>query len=199
MSGRGQRRPALRPGPRGALAWGLWALLWAVLSVPAWAQTPPGRLPFIPYAEDKGFGLWSVRALAQDASGFLWVGNEHGLYRYDGHRFQPVEAAKPVFNTVYHLGVDEAGGVWCATGSDLLRWHEGRWTEPGPLPSGGVRRMAADPAGRLWLTAAAEGLLRAGPDGRLTPEPGWPGGEAHGLWASSPEALYVGGLGVVHV
>ncbi|GMU08184.1 hypothetical protein ASNO1_44370 [Corallococcus caeni] len=181
------------------MAWGLWALLWAVLSVPARAQTPPGRLPFIPYAEDKGFGLWSVRALAQDASGSLWVGNEHGLYRYDGHRFQPVEAAKPVFNTVYHLGVDEAGGVWCATGSDLLRWHEGRWTEPGPLPSGGVRRMAADPAGRLWLTAAAEGLLRAGPDGRITPEPGWPGGEAHGLWASSPEALYVGGLGVVHV
>ncbi len=34
-----------------------------------------------------GLGNLSVNCLLQDRTGFLWIGTESGLYRYDGSRF----------------------------------------------------------------------------------------------------------------
>ena len=45
------------------------------------------RYSFKYYGEDTGLPNLSIRAIAQDGSGFLWVGTESGLYRYDGKRF----------------------------------------------------------------------------------------------------------------
>lgn len=47
-----------------------------------WAQG--GRRYAVP--EEVG----RILALQEDSQGFLWVGSEEGLFRFDGHRFQPV-------------------------------------------------------------------------------------------------------------
>ena len=53
----------------------------------------------------------SVRAIAVDKSGFLWVGTETGVARYDGYRFK--EVAPPFGNgVVMTLHVDSRNRLW---------------------------------------------------------------------------------------
>ena len=40
------------------------------------------------YGVDQGLTDLAVRSLFQDARGFLWLGTENGIFRYDGTRFQ---------------------------------------------------------------------------------------------------------------
>jgi ligand-binding sensor domain-containing protein len=40
------------------------------------------------YGVDQGLTDLAVRSLFQDGSGFLWLGTENGIFRYDGTRFQ---------------------------------------------------------------------------------------------------------------
>jgi diguanylate cyclase (GGDEF)-like protein len=51
------------------------------LSVP---ETP--RYVFQRLGEDVGLSTLTVTSLAQDAKGFMWIGTQSGLIRYDGHR-----------------------------------------------------------------------------------------------------------------
>ena len=39
------------------------------------------------YGEDEGLNNLSVHTVLQDHRGFLWVGTQNGLYRYDGVSF----------------------------------------------------------------------------------------------------------------
>ena len=67
-------------GPFGSLLRGL-ALLVAG-SMTCAAQ----RYSFREYTQ--GLGNLNIASLAQDRTGFLWVGTQNGLYRYDGGQFQ---------------------------------------------------------------------------------------------------------------
>ena len=44
------------------------------------------RYTFKEYVE--GLGNLNVNCMLQDRTGFLWIGTENGLFRYDGSRFQ---------------------------------------------------------------------------------------------------------------
>ena len=44
------------------------------------------RYSFREYTE--GLGDLNVNCIAQDRTGYLWVGTENGLYRYDGAQFR---------------------------------------------------------------------------------------------------------------
>jgi diguanylate cyclase (GGDEF)-like protein len=41
----------------------------------------------------EGLGNFNVNCMAQDRAGYLWVGTENGLYRYDGREFRQFSAA----------------------------------------------------------------------------------------------------------
>ena len=53
------------------------------------AEPPPGggRFAFRTYAEEDGLGNLTIECLLQDRTGFLWVGTQDGLFRFDGSRF----------------------------------------------------------------------------------------------------------------
>src|ERR1700674_307562 len=53
------------------------------------AELPPteGRFAFRTYAEEDGLGNLTIECLLQDRTGFLWVGTQDGLFRFDGSRF----------------------------------------------------------------------------------------------------------------
>ena len=51
------------------------------------------RYSFKHYDRDTGLPNLSVTTLLQDRTGFLWVGTENGLFRYDGRRFRSFTTA----------------------------------------------------------------------------------------------------------
>jgi diguanylate cyclase (GGDEF)-like protein len=64
----------------------------------------------------EGLGNLNVNAIAQDHSGYLWIGTENGLYRYDGLQFLQYGASEGVRGrTIQTLFTAADGTLWAGT------------------------------------------------------------------------------------
>ena len=106
-----------------------------------------------------------VNAIAQTNDGYLWIGAENGLVRFDGSRFSLFDHANtPSLPTGHILGllVDSEGVLWVRMESPyLLRYRGGVFEQAYPLEwdRPGVSAMARDRKGRV-LVAEVESLAR---------------------------------------
>jgi diguanylate cyclase (GGDEF)-like protein len=159
------------------------------------APSSEGRLAFRVFNEDQGLGNLTVEALLQDRVGFLWVGTQNGLYRFDGRTFAPYGRAEGLLHStrVFALHEAEDGSLYVATRSGLARREGERFrelTEADGVPEGTVFGLASEGA-RLWL-ATEKGLLTG--DGRTfqaePPPPGVTGPSATAVYAGEGH-LYV--------
>ena len=76
------------------------------------------------WGSGEGLSSKEVTALAQDSSGFLWVGTEHGLFRFDGSEFLGFHAkagdTRALSNDqVTALAVSGDGTIWVGTHNGL--------------------------------------------------------------------------------
>jgi hypothetical protein len=72
------------------------------------------RYSFRDYTE--GLGNLNVNCLAQDRAGYLWVGTENGLYRYDENKFRLFGAAEGLqARTIQNLFLGMDGTLWVGT------------------------------------------------------------------------------------
>jgi ligand-binding sensor domain-containing protein/tRNA A-37 threonylcarbamoyl transferase component Bud32 len=120
-------------------------------------------LPFRVYGLDDGLPQSQVNAVTQDGEGFVWVGTQGGLARFDGLRFAAyfVEDGLPG-NRVQELLFEPARAtLWVATGSGLARWKDHALSRlADPLLDGvRCRALALDARGTLWV-GTDRGLLR---------------------------------------
>ncbi|MGQ0799851.1 MAG: two-component regulator propeller domain-containing protein [Pseudomarimonas sp.] len=110
-------------------------LVAASLVSPALAaeETGPGveRVRFFALGIEAGLAQPTVRAMAQDHDGFLWIGSQDGLSRYDGHEFEVFRrdtrsAAGLSDNHITALTVDGEGVLWIGTQSGGLSRRDPR-------------------------------------------------------------------------
>jgi signal transduction histidine kinase/ligand-binding sensor domain-containing protein/DNA-binding response OmpR family regulator len=104
-------------------------------------------------------GMVALTSL-QTRDGYLWVGTQEGLRRFDGVRFVPFRASNtPGFlgHVVRCLYEDREGNLWIGTDAGALRYRDGVFT-PVELPDVAVTSIAQDRAGRVWLGTSGRGL-----------------------------------------
>lgn len=118
---------------------------------------------------DQGLVDNSVLEVAQDGTGFIWMGTKNGLIRYDGVHFKTYQAdAKDssaiISSYITVLYCDSRKTLWLGTGEGLMRYDTagGRFVH---IPMPGNQRMLIegileDSRGDLWL-ATQRGLFRA--------------------------------------
>src|SRR5262245_18549607 len=160
-------------------------------------DVPPGHLKFRVFAGADGLQNLVVISIAQDRDGFLWLGTEDGVYRFDGARFTHFTAeADGLSSSLIHVvGVAPGGGI-CAGGSTGLScWNGIRFAREGRrgLPAVPIETMASY-GGKLWVGTDGDGLYVRGDDGVFTRAPGWPGpptATVNALWADA-DGLVVG-------
>jgi diguanylate cyclase (GGDEF)-like protein len=135
-------------------------------TAPAHAQNPPTTLRFEHLSLEQGLSQSHVNAILQDRHGFLWLGTQDGLNRYDGYRFRVFkhderDAASLADNTVWALFEDEKGTLWVGTdGGGLDQWdpsvegfvhHRHDEKNPKSLSSDRVRAITSTRDGALWV------------------------------------------------
>jgi signal transduction histidine kinase/ligand-binding sensor domain-containing protein len=186
-------------------------LLLAVVVVrPAVAGEPPALEGFdvSAWAGGNGVTLGAVRALAQDRTGYLWLGTANGLYRFDGARFVPLDAIVhtgtsvpriPVFSLLVDrhdrvwLGLGEGGGLYVldASRERVERRDQGL--------AGGINALAEGPDGAIWV-GHDTGLLRLRDDRvEVVDAAGTLAGvrvaqvrlESDGIYVATPQGLFV--------
>ena len=139
---------------------------------------------------EQGLAQNSVNAILQDQAGYLWVGTQAGLQRYDGYQFRTFEPSgeDPAATReapVSALAEDADGTLWIGTGgAGVERLDASRGTIDRVLPAAGappdldnVRALALDPGHGVWVGTDA-GLAHADANGvRLEPTLALPHGE----------------------
>lgn len=97
-----------------------------LLSFPAWSQESKGY--FDHFGLGEGLSQATVHCTFQDSYGFLWVGTEDGLNRYDGYEFRvfqhdPSDSTTISNNVIYAIHEDSEGVLWIGTASGLNRYN----------------------------------------------------------------------------
>jgi len=107
-------------------------------------------------------------SLAQDGAGYIWVGSEGGLYRYDGTRFRLMAAAEglPCATEVHALHMAADGALWANTCALIFRFDGQRFHPIAGLRGmmSGTQGMANGGSGHVAV-ATPSGLYDAKPDG----------------------------------
>jgi signal transduction histidine kinase/CheY-like chemotaxis protein/streptogramin lyase len=139
--------------PRGA-GW----LLLCALADSAAAQ----RYSFKYYGQEAGLRNLAIHCLQQDRTGFLWVGTQNGLYRYDGRSFLAFNAADGLpASRIESLHESPDGTLWVGTRKGLARRAGDRFE---PVLRDQVREIL----NQSGITSDARGRLFIGtPDGLL--------------------------------
>ncbi len=110
-----------------------------------------------------------ISALAQTEDGYLWIGSQRGLFRFDGIKFEeykPPPGVELPSHGIYYLMATPDGGLWIAfapTGLGFLR--DGSltlFTRPEELPNSQVHSFARDHDGRIWAGTETGLVLREG-------------------------------------
>jgi diguanylate cyclase (GGDEF)-like protein len=119
---------------------------------------------FSRYTVDMGLANSAVTALAQDRDGFIWIGSQSGLMRFDGYRFRtfqhdPHDAGSIPSNFVQSLHTDPQGNLWVGTANAGLARYDARNGRFLTYPVGGragirtadVEAVLEDGHGGLWV------------------------------------------------
>jgi signal transduction histidine kinase/ligand-binding sensor domain-containing protein/CheY-like chemotaxis protein len=134
------------------------------------------QLPLTLYDQSSGLTSLSVVRIHQDHEGFVWVGTEKGLYRFDGVAFSQVGAEQGFqVSEVISFAEDASGRLWVGSRAGLQLRQDKRfqWVRPGgkPLLADRGQTLASNDTGGMWLvssnrllllTADAAGQWRAG-------------------------------------
>jgi signal transduction histidine kinase/ligand-binding sensor domain-containing protein/ActR/RegA family two-component response regulator len=116
------------------------------------------------YGQTEGLTNLSPTALAQDTTGFLWVGTQNGLFRYDGSRFDVFDTAQGLPSAEIVSITDSGGSLLVATtGGVAFFVHEHFLPVPfnGTLATTTRRQgVAADDDDNVYLATPNGVLMR---------------------------------------
>ena len=145
---------------------GLGPIALSALTVLLWS--PPGlaldpSLDVSQYAHNAwtirdGFSLGNIYTIAQTPDGYLWLGGEFGLFRFDGVRsipWQPPAGQHLPDNNINSLLVSRDGTLWIGTFGGLVTWSGGKLTRPPELGDQFVASLFEDREGTVWAGTLA--------------------------------------------
>ncbi|HLW74258.1 MAG TPA: diguanylate cyclase [Gammaproteobacteria bacterium] len=156
------------------------ALYFGAQSTLAAEPFPPGSsLRFRHIGLESGLAQSSVQAIAQDAQGYMWLGTQDGLQRYDGYDFHtyrhdPGNPTSLADNSINALAVGADGTLWVGTtdlGVDRLDVGSSRFLhlqhkdgDGKSLSDNTVFTLLVDRERRLWV-GTGQGLDMLQADG----------------------------------
>jgi ligand-binding sensor domain-containing protein len=127
---------------------------------------------FINYTHREGLPNTHVQCLLQDRTGYIWIGTQDGLFRYDGYSFRAFyhndrDTSSILLNSIDFLYEDKYGLLWVGTNKGASSYdpytqkftnYERSISDPSALPSG-VSGILEDKAGTLWFATGSGYML----------------------------------------
>ncbi len=122
-----------------------------------------GTYYFQAWQKEQGLPQSHVRALTQTQDGYLWIGGDEGLARFDGLRFVPFGVQEEIkWGRVSAMLEDIWGALWIGSADNgLSRRQNNRvttLTTRDGLPANSITALAEDTGGRVWI-GTEDGLI----------------------------------------
>ncbi len=162
---------------------------------------------------EDGLSQSAVTTIAQDQQGFIWIGTQEGINRYDGYKFESFyhlneDPTSVSHNSIRDILPDSSGRIWIATDHGVDRFNELTGTfeamrsKEGLLGEGvdrvRVNVLHEDSLKNLWI-GTDEGLVKYSAVGDFTyfrHDPNVPSslgkGRVRAIYEDSKKNLWVG-------
>jgi len=148
-----------------------------------------------------GFTRGAILAIAQTPDGYLWLGTEFGLYRFDGVRaipWQSPSGADLPSQHIYCLLVTRDGTLWIGTQGGAASWKDGKLRRYPELDGQSISSFLEDREGTIWSSGQKDfypphicaiektGVHCYGDDGGLSR-----GGSVHKMYEDTKGTVWV--------
>jgi ligand-binding sensor domain-containing protein/serine phosphatase RsbU (regulator of sigma subunit) len=114
---------------------------------------------------EDGLSQTSIHSVLQDSKGFLWIGTQDGLNKYDGYSFktfknEPNDTTSISNNYIHCLFEDSQGDIWVGTNLGLNKYDRytntfthylADPTDPDKLKENEIYAIYEDSKGILWI------------------------------------------------
>ena len=123
------------------------------------------------WTTENGLPQNTVQAIVQTQDGYLWIGTQEGLVRFDGLNFTVFDKENtPAFksNDIRFLQQDRQGRLWISTSYGLVCRHNGQfssYTTNEGLPDNSIGPVVEDVNGNVWI--GTDGGLARFENGKL--------------------------------
>jgi PAS domain S-box-containing protein len=127
--------------------------------------SPVGALDTSRQISQYGHTAWRIEdgvfagapnVMAQTTDGYLWIGTQAGLMRFDGVRFvswRPPEGNELPSSRINSLLGARDGSLWIGTSTGLARWRNGNLTNYKDVTAS-IMAILEDRAGTIWIARA---------------------------------------------
>ncbi|HVQ40296.1 MAG TPA: two-component regulator propeller domain-containing protein, partial [Pyrinomonadaceae bacterium] len=147
---------------------------------------------------ENGLPQNTVHSIAQTKDGYVWIGTEEGLARFDGIRFTVFDKQNTPqlkSNYIRTLLADRRGSLWIGTAEGLIQMLDGKFTPfttNEGLPGDTIQALCEDHDGNLWVaTANGLGLFKSGGLTTFTTKERLVGGSIQALFEDADRALWI--------
>jgi PAS domain S-box-containing protein len=179
----------------------LTALVWSPLLLALGPSLDLRQYTHTAWPFREGFLNGTVSAFAQTPDGYLWLGTQSGVVRFDGVRAAPLAllpGQQLPSSAVSALLAGRDGTLWIGTLDGLASWKNGRLTHYRALAQYSVNALLQDRDGTVWAGAfggptgklcaiRGENTACYGDDGKL-------GGGVASLYEDRDGSLWVGAV-----
>ena len=109
----------------------------------------------------EGFSKGRITSIAQTPDGYLWLGTQFGLLRFDGVRpepWQPPAGQHLPSSIVAGMHAARDGTLWIGTFEGLASWKDGRLTQYPEVAGNSIFALFEDREGTVWVGGATPSL-----------------------------------------
>ena len=155
------------------------------------------------WSQQHGLPQDTIRAIAQTTDGYLWLGTDEGLARFDGYEFVVFNKDNGDLpgNSITALAAARDGSLWIGTSNGLTCYRDKRfrtYTTKQGLPDNAITALVEDRAGTLWIVAGVYlSRYQAGKFTNLAPGPDLPVTALRAIREDWHGELWIGGFGGV--
>ena len=106
----------------------------------------------------EGFARGEIGPIAQTPDGYLWLGTQLGLFRFDGVRtvaWRPPQGQSLPDSHIRRLLGTRDGALWIGTYAGLASWRGDRLTLYPQLKGWAINALLEDRQGVVWASAGA--------------------------------------------
>jgi ligand-binding sensor domain-containing protein len=149
------------------------AVIFAFCAVFAASAQKTKQYSFTHYSTETGMFSNQVNSIIQDETGFIWIGTNDGLIRYDGSRYRTIrrnrkDSSSLPSNQVFQLLIDKNKNFWVLfTNGKVARLNTAnfKFTEVAVKPreelslKALVKRLVADEYGNVFMVLGASEML----------------------------------------
>lgn len=139
------------------------------ISLNFWLLSQSG-INFEKYDIRDGLSQTIVNCVEQDQKGYLWIGTQDGLNKFDGYKFtvfkpDPFDENSIADNYINHVKADKNNNIWIATEAGLSVYNDAKksfiqFDKNKTFQDQAINHLMEDKDGTMWVSTRSKGLYR---------------------------------------